>query len=569
MPRTLSLLLPGILLGSFTLISLALAQENSDAVAKALAQGDVFAAKRKFELALEAYHKADKLSRHTSAICYLKTAKVERQMGDFSSALDNAKKGIKAASNKAMAAQGHLLRSTMLVQMAGKPTDKKLKEAESEIRDALGLDPSQAVALFDLGIVLLKQERDPEGIAELNRYILSPGADPKTVAEARRIVASPIRAREPFAPDFSFLSREKTAISNASLRGTVVLLDFWGTWCPPCRESVPMLLDLRKKYSNKPFQIVGISSDDDQDVWSTFIEAKHMDWPEYLDVSGEVQEAFKIESFPTYVVLDKDGVIRFRQSGLSQTTQGDLEDTVSKALKRPSNPTLEAAASSSSQRDSSPALANPPENAPETRASERAPSAPLTALEAGTVSANLYRNEALGMSYEFPQGWIAAAPASLHTLNERMESAAKAAALQQRPELGDSLRIYSSKVIFYASRKGDGNGQRLAIPSIRITAVPSHSWSLDLDLFRQMAERMGIAYSTKVLAPAEEFAVKGHAFLRADFERVADGNRIYFSQIQTLAGDYLPNLELYASSQQELQQVADSLQSMSIADEEP
>src|SRR5205814_3426222 len=52
-----------------------------------------------------------------------------------------------------------------------------------------------------------------------------------------------IRARTPFAPRFSFTTHDNQAVSNASLRGKVVLMDFWGTWCPPCRESVPILRD--------------------------------------------------------------------------------------------------------------------------------------------------------------------------------------------------------------------------------------------------------------------------------------------------------------------------------------
>ena len=109
--------------------------------------------------------------------------------------------------------------------------------------------------------------------------LASSGANPATVAEAKLVIANPIRARMPFAPNFSFTMQDHQTISNASLRGKVVLLDFWGTWCPPCRESVPTLRDLNKKYSGKAFQLVGVSSDDD-DVWKTFIQAQHMDWPD-------------------------------------------------------------------------------------------------------------------------------------------------------------------------------------------------------------------------------------------------------------------------------------------------
>jgi len=276
------------------------AQDSADPVKSAIAQGDLYQSKHKYELAQDAYRKADKLSHHASADAYLKLSAVDKKLGDFSSALDEAKKAVRAAGdNKTWATQAHLAHANLLVQMSSKPGDKKLQEAEADIRQALALNPSQAVAHFNLGYVLLKQGRNAEGTAELQTYISAPGVNPAHLSEAQRIIANPIRAREPFAPDFSFTSHEKQMISNSSLRGKVVLLDFWGTWCPPCRESVPTLRALQKKYAGKGFELVSVSSDDDEDVWRTFIEAQKMNWSEYIDLSGEVLSAFNVESFPT------------------------------------------------------------------------------------------------------------------------------------------------------------------------------------------------------------------------------------------------------------------------------
>ena len=546
------------------------AQESFDPVAQALAQGDLYQSKRKYELALDAYHKADKLSHHSSAASYLKLSLVERKLGDFSSALDDAKRALKVAGdNKTAALQAHLVRAALLAQMAGKPTDKKLKEAEEELRQALALDSTNAIAHLDLGMVLLRQERDAEGIPELNTFVSSPNADSRSIAEARLVIANPIRARTPFAPHFSFATPENQKISNESLRGKVVLLDFWGTWCPPCRESVPILRDLNKKYAGKPFQLVGISSDNDEDVWRTFIQAQHMDWSEYIDLSDEVLQAFKIESFPTYIVLDKDGVIRLRQSGLGEYTQGELADAINKALKRESDPKLAAAAAA----EEAPRSASDASSAASPTRDSRKPatnsSTSLFGIEASNISGNVYKNDALSMSYEFPRGWTAAEPESLHVLNERSEAGAKAAVLQQHPELADSLRFSTPKTIFYASRKGDGDGQRLGLPSLRISAMPSRLDSLRLSTFQQMMDHMAVASGLKLFAQASEYTVNKHQFLRADFERSSGGTHVYQSYVQTLSEDYLLTIEIFASSPDELQQVAASLQSMSITEEDP
>jgi len=455
--------------------------------------------------------------------------------------------------------------------MAGKSTDKKLKEAEEEIRQALALNSTDTIVHYDLGFVLLKQERDPEGIAELNAFLSVPGAEAETAAEARRMVANPLRARAPFAPDFSFTSEQKQDVSNASLRGKVVLMDFWGTWCPPCRASVPTLRNLSKKYAGKAFQLVSVSSDDDEDVWKTFIKAEHMDWSQYIDLPGNILHAFKVESFPTFVVMDKDGVIRFRQSGESPMTEGDLEDAINKYLKKESDPKLAAAAAAAVETPAAPKASA--SGAPAASSEGGKPAgdsgAPLFGIEASSISGNVYKNEALSMSYEFPRGWIAAKPESLRALNDRSEAEAKAAILQQHPELADALRFNVRKIVFYASRRGDGDGQRLGLPSLRISATPSRLDSLRLDTFQQMMDHMAAASGLKLSLPASEYTVNKHQFLRADFERTSGGTQVHQSYVQTLSEDYLLTIEIFASSPEELRQVAASLQSMAITEEAP
>jgi thiol-disulfide isomerase/thioredoxin len=559
------------------------AQNSSDAVAEALRQGDLYQSKHKYELALEAYHKADKAAHHTCAQCYLKISDVERRTGDFSSALDDTKHAIKAAGdNKKVAVEGYLARAALLAGMAGKPTDKKLKEAEEDIRQALGLDPGVAVSRFNLGMVLLKQERDPEGLAELNAFIHLPNADPADLADARRTIANPVRARTPFAPGFSFTTLENQQISNASIKGKVVLLDFWGTWCPPCRESVPILRSLNKRYSTKGFQLIGVSSDDDEDVWKTFVAAQKMDWSEYIDLSGKMQESFKIESFPTYIVVDKDGVIRFRQSGLGPSTEGELDEAIGKALKRDSDPKLAAAAAAETAPAHAPAEQHPvvqkvmvsrmavetppPPAGAAAEPRDFHPIEPVSApgIEDWTVSGNAYKNRALGLKFDFPPDWVAAKQEVLKPINEQT-AAGRKAIIQQHPELGNGGILAFPEIIFYASRKGAVDGRRIEIPSIRITALPARAPALTLDGFRQTVAQMAEAGSLEIFAAPAEYRVDGHAFFRADLTR-ATGARYFTSFVETQAGNDVLNIELFAYSADELDRLASSLQAISISE---
>jgi TonB family protein len=321
-------------------------------VASLILQGDKFSGQRAYDRALQCYQKADKLADHACPECLFREIKMYKAQGDFSSALNCAKKAeTEAGSDKTTTAEAFLMHANLLAAMTSKPKDKKLVEAVADTRQALALDPQQTVAHFNLGVLLMKQEQDADGIVELKAYLASSNVDPKTAEDARNDIADPRRAREPFAPDFAFTTLENEQVSLASLRGKVVLLDFWGSWCPPCRASIPTIAGLQKDYGKKGVEFVGISSDDDDAAWRKFIAANRMVWPEYRDADGSVERAFTVDSFPTYIVLDRNGVIRFRQSGFAGVmSEQEIAEALSKALKEKpeaGGPPVSAASASS------------------------------------------------------------------------------------------------------------------------------------------------------------------------------------------------------------------------------
>ena len=186
---------------------------------------------------------------------------------------------------------------------------------------------------FNLGYVLMQLKRDPEGIAAMNKYL---ELEKKTAEAERaaRMIANPRRAREAYAPDFSFTSSEGEHITLEDLRGKVVVLDFWGTWCPPCVESIPSLRSLNKKFTKEPsFLLIGVSSDSDEETWKEFTTKEKMIWPQFLDQERQMQRAFNVRAFPTYIVIDHEGIIRFRSIGTSWERSADLQDTIKKYLK--------------------------------------------------------------------------------------------------------------------------------------------------------------------------------------------------------------------------------------------
>jgi len=178
--------------------------------------------------------------------------------------------------------------------------------------------------------------RDEEGIAELNKE-LAQRAHGSTADEARMFVANPKRAREHYAPDFSVLTADGRQITLESLRGKVVLLDFWGSWCQPCVRAVPSLRKLQKEHVNDAFVMLGISSDKDGKTWSAFTAKNGMVWPQYWDEDRKMQRTFDVRVFPTYILLDGDGIERLRVSGTGYHDSKILSDRIEQQIKTAGN----------------------------------------------------------------------------------------------------------------------------------------------------------------------------------------------------------------------------------------
>jgi thiol-disulfide isomerase/thioredoxin len=253
---------------------------------------------------------------------------------EYKKAIESADKAIAVAGdNKQLLWKVYNNKGLALQSSAERKDEKKLQGAEAAFRQSMTFEGAPPVVHYNLGVVLLQMNRDPEGIAELQQY-LKTQPNGSFAESARRMAGNPRRARENYAPDFSFTALSGEEVSLDSLLGKVVLLDFWGTWCGPCVESVPDLRQLHKKYSNEPsFVLIGISSDRDDEVWREFTQKNKMAWPQYRDKDGKILRAFRIGSFPTYVILDHEGIIRHRSVGMSWSRAASLDSEIKKQIK--------------------------------------------------------------------------------------------------------------------------------------------------------------------------------------------------------------------------------------------
>ena len=112
--------------------------------------------------------------------------------------------------------------------------------------------------------------------------------------------------------DLKFTAIDGRKVDMGTLKGKVVLVDFWATWCGPCVDEVPNLEKVYNTYHEKGFEIIGISLDEDQQALKNFIEKNEVKWPQYFDGKGwknGISSRFGINSIPTMWLIGKDGIV--------------------------------------------------------------------------------------------------------------------------------------------------------------------------------------------------------------------------------------------------------------------
>jgi thiol-disulfide isomerase/thioredoxin len=323
---TILLLLISLGLVSSSLNPPATAQESDLTYDEVLASAKTFLRQNRYDEAVKAFRRANEMREKKSAECYA-------WMSDAYFGLEAYKNVIAAADKAILFANGDISlllkaynnKGLALQAQADKKDQNKLQSAEAAFREALKLKNAPPILRYNLGVVLMQENRDEEGIAEMNQYMkLHPKGGYFEIA--RKLAANPRRARENYAPDFSFTSSEGEYVTLEDLKGKVVVLDFWATWCPPCVASVPELRNLYNRYSkDSSFVLIGVSSDYDESAWREFTGRNRMSWHQYLDRDRRIQNAFNIHAYPTYVIIDHEGILRFQASGYGTNLDGAIK----------------------------------------------------------------------------------------------------------------------------------------------------------------------------------------------------------------------------------------------------
>ena len=129
------------------------------------------------------------------------------------------------------------------------------------------------------------------------------------------LTPSNIAATRPFAPEFSLTDLSGQKLDLSTYRGRVVLLDFWATWCGPCRTEIPRFVDLQSKYQDQGLQIIGISLDDDPKPVRVFYQQFKMNYPVAIGDANLAERYGGILGLPVTFLIDRDGRIYAKHVG--------------------------------------------------------------------------------------------------------------------------------------------------------------------------------------------------------------------------------------------------------------
>lgn len=135
------------------------------------------------------------------------------------------------------------------------------------------------------------------------------------------------------APDFTLKSNQGSNMRLEDQRGNVVMMNFWASWCGPCRQEMPLMDAIFKKYEKFGFTILAVNVDEDSADADRFLDDVPVSFPVLYDNESRISEMYNVDAMPTTIMIDRDGNKRFLHRGYKAGYEMDYEKQVKQLIR--------------------------------------------------------------------------------------------------------------------------------------------------------------------------------------------------------------------------------------------